>query len=111
MKPLFVALYITVLSQAYSSVSCAKEKFTIELEMNNGELIPPILKVPTKTPVRIKIRNTGTEPVEFESVQLRKEKVLAPGASSIVVIAPLKKGNYTFFDDFHLNSVGAIIAE
>lgn len=47
--------------------------------MNNGELTPPVLKVPAKTPIRIKISNTGTEPVEFESTQLRKEKVLAPG--------------------------------
>ncbi|NGE24095.1 cupredoxin domain-containing protein, partial [Klebsiella pneumoniae] len=56
--------------------------------------------------------NTGTEPVEFESTQLRKEKVLAPGASSVVVIAPLKPGKYTFFDDFHLSHpAGEIIAE
>ena len=75
-------------------------------------MTPPVLKVPAKTPIRIKISNTGTEPVEFESTQLRKEKVLAPGASSVVVIAPLKPGKYTFFDDFHLShQAGEIIAE
>lgn len=61
------------------TAAAAAEKFTVELEMNNGELTPPVLKVPAKTPIRIKISNTGTEPVEFESTQLRKEKVLAPG--------------------------------
>ncbi|HGJ5868569.1 MULTISPECIES: cupredoxin domain-containing protein [Arsenophonus] len=81
----------------------AAEKFTVELEMKNGDLIPRMLKVPSRTIIRIKITNTGTEPSEFESVQLRKEKVLAPGASSVLVIAPLKPGTYTFFDDFHLS--------
>ncbi|MFP3019649.1 MAG: cupredoxin domain-containing protein [Arsenophonus sp.] len=89
----------------------AAEKFTIELEMKNGDLIPLILKVPSKKIIRIKITNTGTEPSEFESTQLRKEKVLFPGAKSVLVIAPLKPGTYTFFDDFHLFSPkGKIIA-
>ncbi|UBX49554.1 cupredoxin domain-containing protein [Providencia alcalifaciens] len=88
------------------------EKYTVELEMKNGDLIPRVLEVPAKTIIRIKITNTGTEPAEFESLQLRKEKVLAPGASSVVVIAPLKPGSYTFFDDFHLSHPkGEIIAK
>ncbi|GAB1438520.1 cupredoxin domain-containing protein [Providencia sp.] len=92
--------------------SLAAEKFTVELEMKNGDLIPRVLEVPAKTIIRIKITNTGTEPAEFESIQLRKEKVLAPGASSVVVIAPLKPGTYTFFDDFHLSQPkGEIIAK
>ncbi|PHM28711.1 cupredoxin domain-containing protein [Xenorhabdus budapestensis] len=112
MKSFIFTLCIAVVSLIYVPMVIAAEKFTIELEMNNGKLTPPVLNVPAKTPVRIKIRNTGTEPVEFESTQLRKEKVLAPGASSVVVIAPLKPGKYTFFDDFHLaHPVGEIIAE
>ncbi|MBC4011697.1 cupredoxin domain-containing protein [Morganella morganii] len=111
MKSFVMALCLSVLS-LISLPAGAAEKFTVELEMNNGELTPPVLKVPAKTPIRIKISNTGTEPVEFESTQLRKEKVLAPGASSVVVIAPLKPGKYTFFDDFHLSHpAGEIIAE
>lgn len=90
----------------------AAEKYTIELEMKNGDLIPRVLEVPAKTIIRIKITNAGTEPAEFESTQLRKEKVLAPGASSVVVIAPLKPGTYSFFDDFHLSHPkGEIIAK
>ncbi|HCH49105.1 MAG TPA: cupredoxin domain-containing protein [Proteus sp.] len=104
--------YILLLLLMVSSTLFAAEKYTVELEMRDGELIPQLLEVPAKTPIRIKIRNTGTSPVEFESTQLRKEKVLAPGASSVVVIAPLKPGRYTFFDDFHLSHPqGEIIAK
>jgi hypothetical protein len=61
---------------------------------------------------KIVIRNEGREPIEFESLQLRKEKVLAPGALSFVVIAPLKPGEYDYFDEFHPDtSKGRIVAQ
>ncbi|EPL6454411.1 MULTISPECIES: cupredoxin domain-containing protein [Providencia] len=111
MKTLLSFLLVIACSFLPQSVFAA-EKHTVELEMKNGDLIPRILEVPAKTIIRIKITNTGTEPAEFESIQLRKEKVLAPGASSVVVIAPLKPGTYTFFDDFHLSSPkGEIVAK
>ena len=103
--------YTLLLLLMITSSVFAAEKYTVELEMKDGELIPRILEVPAKTIIRIKITNTGTEPAEFESIQLRKEKVLAPGANSVVVIAPLKPGRYTFFDDFHLSHPhGEIVA-
>ncbi len=111
MKTLF-GLLVVILCALTPQTVFAAEKFTVELEMKNGDLIPRVLEVPAKTIIRIKITNTGTEPAEFESLQLRKEKVLAPGASSVVVIAPLKPGTYSFFDDFHLSHPkGEIIAK
>ncbi|HHR6017930.1 TPA: cupredoxin domain-containing protein [Providencia alcalifaciens] len=105
----FLLVFICAL---FSQSALSAEKYTVGLEMKNGDLIPRVLEVPAKTIIRIKITNTGTEPAEFESLQLRKEKVLAPGASSVVVIAPLKPGSYTFFDDFHLSHPkGEIIAK
>jgi len=67
----------------------------------NGRLIPNILNVPAGVRFKIVVRNEGRDAIEFESLQLRKEKVLAPGAESFVVIAPLKPGEYDFFDEFH----------
>lgn len=96
----------------FSVAGWASEAVTVQLEMKDGDLIPSTLTVPANTRIRIEIRNTGTSPVEFESTQLRKEKVLAPGAKSVVVIARLRPGTYTFFDDFHLDKPsGTIIAE
>lgn len=105
------SLLLVLVSTMLPISSYAVDKVTLELEMKNGDLIPQVLEVPAKTTIRIKVTNTGNEPAEFESIQLRKEKVLAPGASSVVVIAPLKPGTYTFFDDFHLSHPkGEIIA-
>jgi hypothetical protein len=43
----------------------------------------------------------GPGPEEFESIELRKETVLAPGVTRSVVFAPLKPGVYRFFGEFH----------
>jgi len=85
---------------------------TFKLEMQDGKLIPPRIEVPTGQRIKIEIHNIGKSAAEFESVELRKEKVLAPGAQSFVVIAPLRPGEYKFFDDFHLNMPqGVIVAK
>ncbi len=90
----------------------ADELPAYELTAADGRLTPDQLRVPAGTRFKVVVINRGTDAVEFESRELRKEKVLAPGARSFVVIAPLKPGSYEFFDDFHPDSGhGRIIAE
>lgn len=89
----------------------AAELLTFQLEMKDGTLKPARIEVPAGQKIKIEIHNTGASPVEFESIQLRKEKVLAPGASSFVVIAPMQPGEYKFFDDFHASAQGVIVVK
>lgn len=53
--------------------------------------------------------NESTEAVEFESLPLRKEKVLGPGVSSFVVLSLSRPGEYPFFDDFHPQVKGTLV--
>ena len=93
-------------------MASASELATFKLEMQDGKLIPPRIEVPSGQRIKIEIHNIGKSAAEFESIELRKEKVLAPGAQSFVVIAPLRPGEYKFFDDFHLNMPqGVIVAK
>jgi len=71
------------------------------IEFASGRIAPSVLEVPAGTRFKLELRNTGTDPVEFESIELRKEKVLGPGVTSFVVIRRLDPGEYRFFDDFH----------
>lgn len=90
----------------------AAELPSYEIVGKGGQLLPDALHVPAGQRFKIVLRNAGNDAVEFESTDLRKEKVLAPGATSFVVIAPLKPGSYRFFDDFHPDTgKGRIIAE
>ena len=107
-----VLLLLCSVLLAVSLPASAKDLPTYRLECNNGVFTPLKLEVPAGTKFRLEIYNTGTEAVEFESKQLRKEKVLSPKSSSFVVIYPLDPGQYDFFDDFHLSSPhGSIVAK
>lgn len=93
-------------------VLAADDLPTFRLECNNGVFKPQKLQVPAGKKFKIEIFNTGTEAIEFESLQLRKEKALNPGGHSFVVIFPLDAGEYKFFDDFHIQTgQGSIVAK
>lgn len=74
---------------------------TVNLLIRAGRFVPATLEVPANTKFRLVIKNEGPGAEEFESVELRKEKVLAPGATSFLIFQPLKPGSYKFFGEFH----------
>lgn len=95
-----------------AAATAAAELPTYRLELHNGELRPARLEVKAGERFKIELHNTGNTPVEFESTRLRKEKVMAPGVQSFVVVHPLKPGEYGFYDEFHLpDARGVIVAE
>ena len=86
--------------------------YTIELRMKDGRFYPETLEVPAGRKIKIVLINEGPGAEEFESTELRKEKVLAPGATSFVTIAPLKPGSYRFFGEFHPETAqGKLVAK
>ncbi|WP_310449646.1 cupredoxin domain-containing protein [Sulfuritalea sp.] len=77
------------------------EAVTFDVVIKNGRIVPARLEVPAGRKIKLAIKNEGPGPSEFENLSLRVEKVLAPGASSFLVIHPLKPGSYRFIDEFH----------
>ena len=79
----------------------AQDMPSVNLLIRDGRFTPSTLEVPANTKFRLLIKNEGPGAEEFESAELHKEKVLAPGASSFLIFQPLKPGSYKFFSDFH----------
>lgn len=105
------AVIVGVICAVLAMSGYASDLLTFRLEMADGKFNPSRIEVPAGQRIKIEIHNVGKTAAEFESIDLRKEKVLAPGAQSFVVIAPLRPGEYKFFDDFHLNAPqGTIVA-
>jgi hypothetical protein len=92
---------IILLALLSAGVASAAEDPVFAIEFADGAIRPPLLEVPAGTRFKLELRNTGADPVEFESLELRKEKVLGPGVTSFIVIRRLDPGEYRFFDDFH----------
>ncbi|GGP25421.1 cupredoxin domain-containing protein [Silvimonas amylolytica] len=106
-------LFALVLALAsLSGVALADDTHEVKIEFKDGKANPTVLNVPAGKKIRVVLTNTGTQAAEFESTQLRKEKVLGPGVTSFVILAPLSPGEYTWFDDFHqATAKGKIIAK
>lgn len=104
--------FLFLCSMLFTSAVMAEDLPTFKITCNNGIFTPSVLHVAAGKKFLIEIANIGTEAIEFESKQLRKEKALSPGASSFVVIYPLDPGSYKFFDDFHIQKgQGLILAK
>jgi hypothetical protein len=87
----------------------AAEDPVFRIEFKDGTVTPRRLEVPANRRFALELHNTGDTPAEFESRELRKEKVLAPGSTSVLVIRTLDPGEYDFFDDFHADAPPAVL--
>jgi hypothetical protein len=90
-----------IFAAALAGLAVAEDEATFRIEFNDGVVAPQRLEVPANRRLVIELVNKGKSPAEFESRELRKEKVLAPDSSSSLVIRSLDPGEYDFFDDFH----------
>ena len=84
-----------------SAATRADDLLTYAVVLRDGRIEPSKLEVPAGRRIKFVVRNDGPGPVEFENLELRVEKVLAPGAGSFIVVAPLRPGSYRFIDEFH----------
>lgn len=100
-----------VLAQALLAASARAETPTFTLTFKeDGTFEPQRLEVPAGR-FKINLINESKVPVEFESLPLRKEKVLGPGLSSFLVFKISKPGEYPFFDDFHQSVKGTLVVK
>jgi hypothetical protein len=84
-----------------STAALADDMPTYKVLMKDGYIQPEVVEVAAQTRFRLEIRNEGPGAAEFESIELKKELVLAPGVTRNMIFFPLKPGVYKFFDDFH----------
>lgn len=108
-RRLAVVLAVTVLVGASAGAGGAAEDPVFRIEFKDGVVTPRRLEVPANRRLVLELHNVGATPAEFESRELRKEKVLAPGTTSTLVIRTLDPGEYDFFDDFHTGAPPAVL--
>jgi plastocyanin len=72
-----------------------------KLVARDGVFTPTVIEVPAGKRVRLQVINEGKTPMEFESRDLKQEKIIPPGGKATVTINAMKPGEYRFFDEFH----------
>jgi Cupredoxin-like domain len=82
------------------------------LTIKNHRFNPTEIKVPANKRVQITIVNEDPTPEEFESHEMKVEKVIPGKSKGVVRVGPLKPGRYPFFGEFHeATAKGTLIAE
>jgi len=73
---------------------------------------PAEIHVPAGTVILLTVDNQDPTPEEFESHELRVEKIIPGQLSGLVRFGPLEPGVYPFFGDFNqATAQGKVIAE
>ena len=83
----------------------------VQLTLKDRRFVPAEVNVPAGERFRIVVSNQDAVPSEFESDDLRVEKVVVAGGKITVMAGPLKPGTYKFFDDYHPEAAGTITAQ
>lgn len=83
-----------------------------ELTIRNHQFEPAELQVPANTKIKLVVKNADATPEEFESNELRREKIIPGGQEAILYVGPLAPGSYAFFGEFHPQTArGRLVAK
>ena len=82
------------------------------LVFHNHRFEPNRIEVPAHQKFKLFVKNTDDTADEFESTELNREKLVAPGQTITVFLGPLDPGTYKFFGDFHQDTAqGVLVAK
>ncbi|MEO8136166.1 MAG: cupredoxin domain-containing protein [Betaproteobacteria bacterium] len=104
--PLLAVIGLLVSSLAFA----ADPEVTIVIK--DHRFTPAEVKVPAGIKVKLIVDNQDGTAEEFESKELKREKVIAPRSKATIFIGPLAPGRYRFSGEFHeATARGVVIAE
>lgn len=84
----------------------------LQLVIENHRFTPSEITVPANQPVVIEVSNKDDQAEEFDSSDLRVEKVIAGKDSGTVRLHPLDPGRYSFMGEYHSDTAkGVVIAK
>lgn len=98
-----IALILLLPSLAFANAN----EYTILIKNHRFE--PSELTVPAGKKIKLIINNTDSTPEEFESHELKREKVIPGNAKATIFIGPLTPGKYPFFGEFNEATAKGII--
>ena len=84
----------------------------LSIAIENHRFVPERLEVPAGKKVKLTVDNRDATPEEFESSELKVEKVIPGKSKGIVFLGPLKAGEYPFIGEYHEKTAkGVVVAK
>jgi Cupredoxin-like domain len=95
-----------------TETNIAAQEASYTLVIKDHRFQPAEIEIPAGQKIALIVKNDDPTPEEFESTELRREKVVPGGGQVTIYIGPLKPGRYEFFGDFNPKTArGHIIAK
>ncbi|MGC2411288.1 MAG: cupredoxin domain-containing protein [Stellaceae bacterium] len=110
-KTTVAALVLAAATFASGPGARAQEAAAVAITVKNHHFQPAEVHAPANRRLALTVKNLDTAAMEFESVSLRVEKVIAPGSDGVVNVRALAPGRYEFFDDFHQETRGVLVVQ
>ena len=93
------------------SYAAAAQAEDYVLTLKDHRFSPNPIIVPAGQDIKLTVKNAQDSSAEFESSDLDREKAVEAGGEITVSIGPLDPGSYSYFDDFHRETTGMIVAK
>jgi hypothetical protein len=101
-----------IAGQGVGTRARADDAGAIPVTIKDHRFMPAEILVPAGKPVTLTVRNDDATPEEFDSTDLKVEKVISPGTYGTIRLRPLGPGRYKFMGEFHPDTAqGVVIAE
>ena len=97
--PALAVAAVSFAALAWSGAARAADPVTLTLK--GHQFTPDHAEVPAGERFQIIVDNQDDTAGEFESSEMKVEKIVAAGAKITVRAGPLRPGSYSFFDDYH----------
>ena len=108
LKPALLTLLLCLGAVGVAGAADTEIPITIE----NNRFSPEEIKVKANAPFVLVVTNKDAGPEEFESKELRIEKVIPGGKTMKIRVRALKPGTYPFIGEYHEKTAkGRIVAE
>ncbi len=93
--------FVSAALLSFATAGVEAQEAAYNLSIRDHRFSPAQIEMPANTKVRLVIRNEDASPEEFDSTQLRREKVIPSGSEATLYIGPLPPGTYEFLGEFH----------
>ncbi len=105
-------LVLSLACLCLTAANAAGADLEIPVTIEKNRFQPEEIKVKAGTPFVLVVTNKDATPEEFESKELRIEKVIPGGKTMKIRVRALKPGSYPFIGEYHeATAKGRIVAE
>ena len=98
-----ILLYLAglwILCSMAGSANADDEVVKIEIFIKEHKFTPDVIEAPAGRKIELTVYNQDKTAEEFESPDLKREKLIPGNAKIKIILAPLRAGEYKFFGEF-----------